>query len=82
MKALYANAEDEEQPQQGKKSKLNFKDFFKDVDNSIDYDLEELKRGIEVEHEHTSDPKLAEMIAKQHLVEDPKYYTKIDSLGL
>lgn len=43
---------------------------------------EQLKRGVEVEMEHTSDPKVAEQIAMDHLREDPEYYTKLDSVGL
>ena len=59
----------------------SFKQFFKNVEN-IDYDPEELKRGIEVEKEHTTDPEMAETIAKHHLSEDPKYYTKLKTLNL
>jgi hypothetical protein len=42
----------------------------------------ELAKGIEVESEHTSDKKLAEKIAKDHLVENPNYYTILDKVGL
>lgn len=42
----------------------------------------ELAKGIEVESEHTSDKKLAEKIAKDHLAENPKYYTILDKVGL
>jgi len=38
---------------------------------------QELKKGITVEKEHTSDPKLAQKIAMDHLVENPKYYTDL-----
>ena len=54
-----------------------FKKFFKTVNNQIDYDPEQLKIGISVEKEHTTNDKVAETIAKQHLEEDPKYYTKL-----
>ncbi len=46
------------------------------------YDREELKKGIEVEKEHTDDPKIALKIALDHLDEDPEYYTKLATLGL
>ena len=46
------------------------------------YDPEELKKGIEVEKEHTDNPKVAMKIALDHLDEDPKYYTKLATLGL
>ena len=54
-----------------------FKSFFKPIDSTIEYDLEELQLGIKVELEHTPYKKIAEIIAKQHLAEDPKYYTKL-----
>ena len=47
-----------------------------------DVDPKELKMGVEVEMEHTNDPAEAKIIALQHLAEDPKYYTKLTSLGL
>ena len=42
----------------------------------------ELNVGIEVEMEHTDDRKKAEKIAKDHLSEDPKYYSKLYKAGL
>ncbi len=39
-----------------------------------------LRRGIEVELEHTSDEKIAKEIAYDHLYEDPQYYTKLKSI--
>jgi hypothetical protein len=38
---------------------------------------EQLKAGIKIEMEHTSDPKEAEKIAKDHLAEFPNYYTEL-----
>jgi len=44
-------------------------------------DLEELKdeyeKGIKVEMEHTDDEEVAKEISRDHLFEDPKYYTKL-----
>jgi hypothetical protein len=60
----------------------SFEQYFKRVNNSIDYDPEQLKMGIEVEHEHTNNKRVAETIAKQHLEEDPKYYTKLKKAKL
>jgi hypothetical protein len=54
-----------------------FKSFFKDIDTSIEYDPEELKKGIEVELEHTNYRAIATIIAKHHLAEDPEYYVKL-----
>ena len=42
----------------------------------------ELEKGIRVEMEHTDNPAVAREIAKDHLAEDPKYYTKLASLDL
>lgn len=42
----------------------------------------ELAKGKKVESEHTSDKKLAENIAKDHLYENPNYYTILDKVGL
>jgi len=54
-----------------------------DLDNKwTKYNPEELKKGIEVEKEHTDDPRIAMKIALDHLDEDPQYYTKLATLGL
>ena len=58
----------------------NFEKFFKQVDDSIDYDAEKLKQGITVEKEHTDNEKIAEIIAKHHLAENPEYYTKLKKM--
>ena len=42
-----------------------------------EFDPVQLRRGIKVEMEHTNDPKIAERIAMDHLVEDPRYYVKL-----
>ena len=57
-----------------------FKSFFKEVDPNIDYDPEELVKGIKTELEHTSYKAIATIIAKHHLKEDPQYYTKLASV--
>lgn len=51
-------------------------------EKNLDVDQEELKKGIEVEKEHTNDPVKAEEIALDHLKEDPKYYSKLSKAGL
>ena len=38
---------------------------------------DELEKGIQVEHEHTDCPHIAKAIAKDHLSECPRYYTKL-----
>ena len=56
-----------------------FKELFKPVEN-IDYDEKELQIGIKTELEHTSNVEIATIIAKQHLAEDPKYYSKLKTI--
>lgn len=58
----------------------SFEKYFKKTDETIDYDPEQLKNGIEVEHEHTKDKAIAEIIAKHHLAEDPEYYKKLKKM--
>lgn len=43
---------------------------------------DQLELGIKTEMEHTDDPKVAEKIARDHLAEDPDYYTKLLKAGL
>lgn len=52
--------------------------------HNVDIDIlkKEWKKGVKVEMEHTKDPKVAGRIAKDHLTEDPKYYTKLAKLNL
>lgn len=40
----------------------------------------QLKMGIKIEKEHTSDPKIAKRIAKDHLMENPRYYTYLNKM--
>ena len=64
----------------------------KDVKDMIDVDYdklpEEIKESVElevgttVEFEHTKDSKEAKKIAKDHLSEDPNYYSKLYKAGL
>ena len=56
----------------------------KDIANKHQVDIDdlnkELQKGIKVEMEHTTDRKVAEKIALDHLFEDPKYYTKLATI--
>ena len=49
----------------------------KKEDEGID---EELKKGIEVEMEHTEDPEEAKKIAMDRIEEDPEYYSKLEGM--
>jgi Protein of unknown function (DUF5661) len=44
------------------------------------FDSAELKKGIAIEMEHTTDPAIAKQIAKAHLMEFPHYYNDPDGL--
>jgi hypothetical protein len=44
--------------------------------------INELMQGIKIEMEHTNNLAVAKEIALDHLKEDPKYYTKLTSIGL
>lgn len=70
---------------------MKYRDFFSedilsggkgDETNPVNLDQEELKLGINVEMEHTKEPRLAREIAIDHLTEDPKYYSKLYGAGL
>lgn len=45
-----------------------------------DVDPKELEMGLEVEKEHTDDPRVAEMIALDHLTEIADYYTRLKAM--
>ncbi len=47
------------------------------VGDPVSFDPDELAMGIKHEMEHTDDPAIAEEIAKDHLAEDPQYYTNL-----
>ena len=55
-----------------------------DIANKHTVDIDELtkeyQKGIKVELEHTSDRSIAEEIARDHLFENPKYYTKLATI--
>lgn len=59
---------------------MSLEDIAKKHDVDINELKTELKMGIKVEMEHTDNPALAKEIAKDHLFEDPRYYTKLKSI--
>lgn len=59
---------------------MSLKDIAIKHNISFDELSKEAKMGVEVEMEHTSDVKVAYDIAKDHLYEDPKYYTKLATI--
>lgn len=70
---------------------MEYKDYFKresvigKIKNSpkdLNIDSSELRAGEKDEMEHTEDPKLASIISKHHLKDDPHYYSKLKNAGL
>ncbi len=51
-----------------------------DNSSNSEFDADELKKGIKHEMEHTDDKEVATEIAKDHLSEDPQYYTKLEAI--
>lgn len=46
----------------------------------MQFDPKQISKGIEVEMEHTNDPRVALEIAMDHLTELPDYYTRLDKM--
>jgi len=46
----------------------------------VNYNKRQLKMGIKVEHEHTKSNRVAAKIAKDHLRENPRYYTYLNAM--
>lgn len=51
-------------------------------DITDEFDPDELSKGVDVEKEHTDDPAIAEKIAKDHLKENPNYYSELEQSGI
>lgn len=61
----------------GLADKMSVTDIARKHDVSVDSIKAQLQIGTEVEMEHTDDRRKAREIAMDHLVEDPKYYSKL-----
>lgn len=59
------------------KKVLTPKELAKKHGVSKEHILSQLNDGIKVEHEHSSNAKVAKKIALTHLGEDPNYYKKL-----
>jgi len=57
------------------KSEKFIKNGVKEAKDMMKYDPKQLKVGTKIEMEHTTNKKIAEKIAKDHLREHPNYYT-------
>lgn len=45
-----------------------------------EFDIKQILKGIEIEYEHSKDPKIALEIAMDHLTENPKYYDYLEEM--
>jgi hypothetical protein len=68
-----------ENPIEGKKE-LSLKDLKPETNKDGKFDPEQLAKGIKIEMEHTTDEKIAERIAKDHLSEISDYYTRLEKM--
>lgn len=66
----------------GKADSMSLHDIAKKHNVSLEEITKEYEMGLKVEKEHTTDEKIAQEIAKDHLVEDPQYYTKLQKAKL
>lgn len=54
----------------------------KDIEITVSELLKQLKKGIEIEKEHTKNKSQAKEIAMDHIGEDPKYYDKLSKMEI
>ena len=59
---------------------MSLRDISDKHEVSFEYIKKEAEKGVKVEMEHTDDVSVAYDIAKDHLFEDPKYYTKLTTI--
>jgi hypothetical protein len=59
---------------------MTLNDIAKKHNISVDTIVKELKKGMKIEMEHTTDVNVAKEIAFDHLYEDPQYYDKLSKI--
>lgn len=76
----YKQSFKEESLMGGKADKMTLRDIAKKHKVNLK-DIEiQFKKGINIELEHTRNKKVATEIVKDHLIEDPKYYNKLEKI--
>ena len=82
LAALHANVDEstENKLVGGKSDKLSIKDIAKKFDVSVSEIEAQIRKGIEVESEHTSDKEKATEIATDHVSEFPDYYDRLNKM--
>lgn len=64
----------------GKSDKLSIKDIAKKFDVTTSEIEAQIRKGIEIESEHTSDKEKATEIATDHVSEFPDYYDRLNKM--
>ena len=83
LAALHANVDDVNEENKlvgGKSDKLSIKDIAKKFDVSVSDIESQIRKGIEVESEHTSDKEKATEIATDHVSEFADYYDRLEKM--
>ena len=80
LAALYANVDEANTIKGGKSDKLTIKQIADKFGKSVDDIKAQIKKGIRVELEHTSDKEKAIEISMDHLSEFPDYYTRLTKM--
>jgi hypothetical protein len=71
----------EEKLSGGKGDGMSIQDLAELHGVSIDLIKDQLRKGIEIEYEHTNDPDIAMQIAKDHIMElGPIYYIELEKM--
>lgn len=80
LAALHANIDEENKLIGGKSDKLSINDIAKKFNVSVSEIQAQIRKGIKVESEHTSDKEKATEIATDHVSEFPDYYNRLDKM--
>jgi hypothetical protein len=76
----WGDYEEEDGQEEGEEIEDQIEGGIGDETDPEDLDPEEYHAGEEVEMEHTNDPTIAREIARDHLTEDPRYYTHLKEM--
>jgi hypothetical protein len=80
LAALYANVDEGNSIKGGKSDNMSIKQIADKFDKSVDDIKAQIKKGISVEMEHTSDKEKATEIVMDHLSEFPDYYDRLKKM--
>ena len=80
LAALHANVDEANTLKGGKSDKLSIKDIADKFEVSVDKIESQIKKGIGVEMEHTTDKEKATEIATDHVSEFPDYYDRLGKM--